>query len=120
MSVQGQGFSTTPASNNVSFNGAEATVVSGNPNQLLVTVPGGATTGPLSITTAGPTASTETPFTVDGTGLPPTLTSVAPLGGGQGVTVTLTGTHLSPVAGGTSVTLNGTPATLTTATDTPR
>jgi YD repeat-containing protein len=42
--IQGQGFSTTPASNTVQFNGVNATVTAATATTLTVTVPSGATT----------------------------------------------------------------------------
>jgi YD repeat-containing protein len=118
VSIFGQGFSTTAASNTVEFNGTAATVASSNANQLQVTVPTGATTGLVSVASGSNSASSDSAFTVDGTGLAPTITAVSPLGANPGTTITLTGSHLDPVAGATSVTLNGAPSILTTATDT--
>ncbi|WP_151087675.1 beta strand repeat-containing protein [Hymenobacter baengnokdamensis] len=54
-----------------------------------VVVPGGATSGNLSVTTPGGTANFA-PFNVV-----PTISNVSPLTGGPGTTVTLTGTGLS-------------------------
>jgi len=118
VSIFGQGFSTTAASNTVEFNGTVAAVLSSNANQVQVTVPAGATTGPISVAVGGMQASTTDAFVVDGTGVAPSITSVSPLVGSAGATVTIAGTHLDPVAGATSVTLNGVPLVLTTATDT--
>ncbi|GGA00892.1 IPT/TIG domain-containing protein [Dyella caseinilytica] len=117
VTIWGQGFSTTTSANAVSFNGTAATVTSATANQLQVTVPSGATTGPLSITTGGNTTASLNPFTVDDSGIAPTLTSVSPTIGVAGTVVTLTGTHLDPVAGGTTVTLNGVSVVPTTLTD---
>jgi len=118
VSIIGQGFSTTAASNTVKFNGTVATVVSSDANQVQTTVPAGATTGLISVAVGSNTANTATPFAVDGTGLAPTLTSVAPGSGSAGTTVTLSGTHLNPLPGATTVTLNSTPVVLTTISDT--
>jgi 6-phosphogluconolactonase len=56
ITIQGQGFSATPASNSVQFNGVVATVVSASASQLVAAVPVGATSGPLSVTVAGVSA----------------------------------------------------------------
>src|SRR5207245_9938203 len=70
----------------------------------LSTVPSGATTGLISVTTPGGTATSATAFTV----IPaPTLTSFTPTSGAVGSTVTITGTAFT---GATAVTFNGTSA----------
>jgi len=63
VTIQGQNFSTTLASNAVSFNGAAATVLSANANTLTAAVPAGATTGPISVTVAGNTTTSTSNFT---------------------------------------------------------
>ncbi|MGE3540533.1 MAG: IPT/TIG domain-containing protein [Candidatus Tectimicrobiota bacterium] len=75
ITLQGQGFSTTPAENAVTFNGTATTVLTAAPTQLVVSVPPGATTGPMMVTVAGQSASSDRPFVV----LPaPVITAVAP------------------------------------------
>ena len=63
VTIQGQGFSSSPASNLVKFNGTQATVVTATATSLVVTVPAGATTGTVSVTAGGATAQGPT-FTV--------------------------------------------------------
>ena len=53
--VRGQGFSTDASSDAVEFNGVAATVTSATTSTLVVTVPAGATTGPVSVTVGGVT-----------------------------------------------------------------
>jgi YD repeat-containing protein len=62
VTVQGQQFSSTPSSNAVQFNGTAATVVSATTSTLVVTVPVGASTGPISVTVAGQTATSSNNF----------------------------------------------------------
>lgn len=107
VTIQGQGFDSNPANNTVSFNGTAATVISASANQLVTTVPSGATTGPVSVTVGAQNAASATPFMIDDTGVPPTITQVSPLIVSVGSTVTVTGTHLDPVAGDTSVQMGG-------------
>ena len=64
VAIQGQGFSTTPASNTVQFNGTAATVSAATATSLTVTVPTGATTGPISVTVSSSTAKSDSSFTV--------------------------------------------------------
>jgi len=64
VTIYGTGFSSTPSQNTVSFNGTNATVQSATSTQLVVTVPTGATTGPISVTTSAGTVTSSNSFTV--------------------------------------------------------
>ncbi len=92
VTLYGTGFSATPASNTVKFNGTTATVATASTTVLTTTVPAGATTGTISVTVAGITATSAATFTI-GTGGAPTLSSFSPAVAGYGATVTLTGTN---------------------------
>lgn len=92
VTLYGTGFSATPASNTVKFNGTTATVATASTTVLTTTVPAGATTGTISVTVAGITATSAATFTI-GTGGTPTLSSFSPAVAGYGATVTLTGTN---------------------------
>ncbi len=72
VTIQGGGFSTTPANNLVKFNGAVATVTSATATSLVTQVPQGATTGPISVAVSANTVSSQTSFTV--VPFPPDLT----------------------------------------------
>lgn len=78
VTIRGQGFNSTLSANTVQFNGAAATVTSATANALVVTVPAGATTGPISVTVGGTTASSDTNFTVVAASL--TSIAVSPIG----------------------------------------
>src|SRR6185369_8387931 len=91
---------------NVSFNGTSASFAVLNDSQITTTVPAGATTGPVSVTTPGGTTSNGT-FTVAGF---PSIASFSPTAGSEGVTVVITG---SAFTGATAVNFNGTPASFT-------
>lgn len=82
ITITGTNFSSTPANNTVKFNGTLATVTAATATSLTVTVPTGATTGIVTVTTAGGTATSTGSFTVTaagGTTGSPTLTfSAAP------------------------------------------
>ncbi|HTV85599.1 MAG TPA: IPT/TIG domain-containing protein, partial [Dyella sp.] len=105
VTLQGQGFSSNAASDTVSFNGATATVLSASSTQLVVSVPGGATTGPISVTVGGQTATSAQSFVMD-TGDAPTITAVTPVVA-VGGTVTVSGTNLAPFAADTTVQMAG-------------
>src|SRR5262249_1152618 len=50
VTIWGTGFSATASQNTVAFNGTAATVVSSSPSQIVTSVPAGATTGPITVT----------------------------------------------------------------------
>ena len=118
VTIYGQGFSSTLASDSVSFNGAVATVLSATATQLVTSVPVGASTGPISVTVGGVTANSATPFMIDDTGEPPTISGVSPSVLVVGGKVTVTGTHLDPVPGNTLVQMGGSNVQLSSVSDT--
>jgi YD repeat-containing protein len=81
--IRGFGYTTPASSNTVAFNGTTAAVLAGTSSSLLVTVPAGASTGPVTVTNANGTATSPQPFKVL---VPPIITGVDPLRVGQGVT----------------------------------
>ena len=64
VTIVGQGFSTTTSLDTVKFNGTPATVVSATSTTLVVTVPSGATTGPISVTVGTQSVNSSANFTV--------------------------------------------------------
>lgn len=89
----------------VSFNGVAATFTVDPSGTITTTVPAGATTGPITVTTPGGPAVTTTRFTVT-----PALSLFAPANGPVGTSVTITGTNFT---GATAVSFNGAAATFT-------
>ncbi|WP_031340399.1 IPT/TIG domain-containing protein, partial [Xanthomonas maliensis] len=77
--ITGQGFNDAATQDEVKFNGVTATVVSAGFNELIATVPSGATTGAITVTVGSATARSATDFIVDTAALAPTIASVAPL-----------------------------------------
>ena len=118
ITIYGQGFSTSASSDTVTFNGISTAVLSASSTQLSVAVPNGATTGPISVTADGQTATSAVPFVVDDTGVPPSIIQVSPGIVTVGSTVTITGTHLDPLPGQTTVQVGGRDVALLSATDT--
>ena len=62
--------------NDVSFNGASATIVSVTPSKVVAVVPPTATTGLVTITTPTGSVSTATPFTIAGLRITPATATV--------------------------------------------
>jgi len=89
VTITGTNFDPVAANNTVKFNGVDAeTPSTASATSLTVTVPTGATTGPISVTTIAGTGISSTNFTVTCTPpSPPTASSVSRCGDG---TVTLT------------------------------
>jgi YD repeat-containing protein len=118
VSISGTGFSATAAANTVNFNGVTATVVTASQTQLVVTVPAGTTTGPISVQVGTASATSSTPFTLTPFGNGPTITSLYPIMGSAGSTVTITGTGFQAAPLDNSVQFNDSFATVgvTTAT----
>src|SRR4029450_9090472 len=90
----------------VSFNGTSALFNVDLDTQITATVPGGATTGTISVTNVDGTATSSTSFTVLPTP-PPSVTSFSPHHGPVGAKVVITGTDFDHV---TAVDFDGTSA----------
>ena len=105
VTITGTGF--TDASE-VAFDGTAATSFTvDSDTQITATVPAGATTGEISVTTPGGTAMSATDFTVTLAPPPCILMSFLPTSGPVGTVVTLIGSGFSGV---TAITFNGIPA----------
>ena len=115
VTIYGTGFSLTPAQNNVSFNGVAATVSAASATQLIVTVPAGATTGPIAVTTPTGSATSTTSFEVLQS---LAITGFTPAIGTPGTAVQITGTDFDPVAANDQLKFNITTATAGSATST--
>lgn len=64
--IFGKGFSATAAQNSLTFNGTRADVTSATPNRLVTSVPAGAVTGPITVTSPLGTATSAVAFRVPG------------------------------------------------------
>ena len=107
VTISGTNFGATQSGGSVKFNGVTAVPTTWSNSSIVATVPASATTGPITVITAGGTASTinlATPnFTVNGA--TPNITDFTPASGPVGTQITINGSNLS---GATSVTVNGT------------
>jgi hypothetical protein len=108
--VTGTGFT---GATGVTFGGVAATTFNVDSDaELHATVPSGAQTGPIGVSTPNGTGASASSFTVTGGGgNPPTVTSFTPTSGTVGTNVSITGTGFTGV---TSVKFNGTASTSVT------
>lgn len=113
--VDGTGFSALPSHNTVTLNGQMVSVNAASPHQLSFVVPAGASTGRISVTTAGQTAASATDFTVlEGV----VVTDFEPKFGKAGTAVTVTGANFDPDPVGDQVKIGGGAAVVLSASDT--
>jgi hypothetical protein len=105
VTVTGTNFTGATA---VSFNGMSSSFTVNSATQISATVPNGATTGKISVTTAQGSATSASNFTVSLPVPAPTITNFSPSSGQVGNSVIVTGTNLT---GATAFSLNGTVAT---------
>jgi YD repeat-containing protein len=94
VTISGTGFSATASQNTVKFATTTATVNSATKNQLTVTVPAGAETGPVTVTTPFGTATSTTAFTVTDAGAV-TITGFDPAIALPGTVVHITGSNFN-------------------------
>lgn len=116
--ISGVGFSTTPTSNIVKFNGVTAVVSAATATTITTKVPTGATTGPITVTVGTKVATSAIPFTVTTgpvNGIP-TITSFTPTIGAVGTVVAISGTNYDPTPANNFVHFNTTQATVTSST----
>ena len=111
VTIVGSGFSTTPESNLVRFNGVQAKVTAATPTQLTVTVPV-TTSGPVTLAVSG--VSAEGPRFI----VPVSVTSLNPSSSMPGTTVTIAGSGFSTTPESNLVRFNGVQAKVTAATPT--
>ena len=111
VTLQGGCFSDVAAENTVTFHGVPATVTRADGRRLVARVPAGATTGLVTVTVGGTTATSPQSFVVTGPDeSAPTVTAVTPPVVTPGGTVTVTGTGFAAQTADNAVTLNRTRA----------
>ena len=105
VTISGTNFGASQGTGIVQFNGTTAAITSWTMTSIQTQVPAGATTGPVIVTTSTGRVSNGLTFTLVP---PPTLTSVAPVIGRIGDSVTISGTNFMSSQGSSTVTFNGT------------
>ncbi|WP_316828284.1 IPT/TIG domain-containing protein [Pedobacter miscanthi] len=111
VTIAGTGFAELVAGNLVDFNGTTATVLEASNEKLVVIVPDGVKTGPLSVNISGQKI-TGPIFTVVA---PPSIGIVTPLSGPKGTEMTISGTLFSNLADENKVFINGVSVPVTSA-----
>jgi YD repeat-containing protein len=119
VTIYGAGFSPTAGQNTVAFNGVSATVISSSTNLIVTSVPAGATTGTIAVTSPAGSATSAGSFSVS-TGAPglPTIAGFTPSIGPSGTPFTITGTNFDANTSKDKVVLNATLALPSSATST--
>lgn len=117
VSIFGTGFSSTPSLNTVTVNGTTATVTSASTTVLVITVPSGATSGTIAVTSPNGSDSSADAFSVT-TSTAPTISGFTPSAAVAGTSVTVTGTNFQTVAAANTTRYNSSFTTPSAATAT--
>lgn len=96
------------------FNGVTANVTSASPTRIVTTVPTGATTGAVTVTTPSGSDTSDRSFVVRDSDAP-SISSFTPTIASPDATVALSGTNFDPTVANDRVTFNGTLAHLDSA-----
>ena len=116
VTIYGTGFSAGAGQNAITFNGTAATVASSSATTIVTIVPAAATTGPISVTAPGGSATSTAAFTVFAPQAPQ-ISGFTPLVAAPGGTVTIIGSGFEPVASGNQVIFNTSASAVIAATD---
>ena len=106
VTIYGSGFSTTASSDVVTIDGVSATVVSATATQLVITIPPGAVTDPIVVSTGGNSVASPTSFTISGSSSALAITGLSPTLGAPGAALTITGTGFDPATGNNKIQFN--------------
>lgn len=115
VTITGMNFGAPVGTNTILFNGSpnSAPVISWSATTIVITVPVGATTGGVTVTTSV-ARSNAVLFTVTAAPPAPSISNLNPTSGPVGTTVTVTGTNFGSSQGSSTVVFNGTTAAVTT------
>src|SRR5215208_4270721 len=115
--IYGTGFSTTPSQNSVTFNGVAAIITSATATQIVTSVPSGASTGPIGVTSPAGSATSSTNFTVSGgSGGVPSITGFTPTVGTPGTAVTISGSNFETLPSNNTTKFNIYPSAVSSST----
>jgi hypothetical protein len=107
VTISGTNFGSPQGTSTVTFGTTAATPLSWSKSSIVVPVPSGATNGNVVVTVGG-VASSGTPFTVTSA---PGISSISPVSGNVGTSVTINGSGFGTSMGTSTVTFNGVLAT---------
>ena len=107
--ITGSNFGSTQGASTVSFNTTKASPTNWSATSIVAPVPAGATSGKVVVTVGGK-PSNGVSFTVVQT---PSITSLTPISGVVGASVTITGTNFGSTQGASAVFFNATKASPT-------
>jgi hypothetical protein len=99
--IYGSGFNSAPSGNAVFFNGIQTPVLYASNASLVVEVPTGATTGPISVNVGANTVTSSSVFTVTDHYAAPEIETFSPSCGAAGTVVTVKGKNFDPAPGAT-------------------
>ncbi len=107
VSISGTNFSSNPNDHTVLFGGGtQAVVNNAGPTLLLVTVPGGAQSGPIEVILNSISVSSQQSFSITSSALH-TITAINPNSGDVGDTVNITGTNFETTIANNTVRFGG-------------
>jgi YD repeat-containing protein len=118
VTISGTGLGPTASQDSVSFNGTAATITSATATEIVAAVPSGATTGTITVTAPGGSATSSSSFTVTATGGTPAITSFSPTMATPGTAVAIAGTNFDPTPANDQTEFNTSSAVLGSATQT--
>lgn len=110
--ISGNNFDSQPSKNVVRFNGTIAIVSAATPSELVTTIPVGATSGKITVSSHGVTITSVSDFSVFP---PPSIGGFTPSNGIAGASITINGTNFSSTASENIVSFNGTEASVISA-----
>jgi len=109
VTVSGAGFGIPQGTSTIQFNGTTATPFSWSDGTIIVSVPVGATTGQVVVSSGGINSNGVT-FTVTGA---PSISSLSVTSGAPGTAITISGQNFGAIQGSSVVRFNGLPAAVT-------
>lgn len=105
LTITGTGFDPASGATVVRVNGVIANITSISPTSISTQIPVGASSGVVTVTTAGGVATSSVSFTVTNT--LPTISGFAPASGPVGASVVITGTNFDTTPANNKVQFNG-------------
>lgn len=108
VSISGSNFSANPAQDTVSFNGTSALINSASATSLTVLVPGGATSGTITVTSPSGTVTSSDSFTVTADNGNTRIDSFSPQIVTAGNVITIAGAHFDPASANDRLAVNST------------